>query len=77
MANQPVPFAGDLPHPYGGGYRHGTFRGWSWARETTSGRYTLRDPAGRIVAGCTSWWRAAHVAQELDRSARWLAGGAP
>lgn len=73
MANQPAPFVAGLPRPYGGDYRHGTFRGWSWARETASGRYTIRDPAGTIVCGCTSWWRAAHVAQELDAFARWRA----
>ena len=75
MAKQPVPFAPTLPRPYGGGYRHGTTGGYSWARETASGRWTLRSPEGAILAGCSCWWRAAHVAQVLDAYARWCAEG--
>lgn len=63
-----------LPLPATAGRRYGTFRGLvTWAQESHSGRWTLRGPVelgappNRVLAGCSSWWRASRLAAGVER----------
>jgi hypothetical protein len=60
--------AGDvLPRLCERGRRYGSLAGrYTWAQETHTGRWTVRGPDGKIVAGCSSWWRASRLAMGVE-----------